>query len=91
MNKQMYGKLTGAALLGLLLITGNKQSHKPATMKSIILTCLAAAAFLSFSACETENEHRHGPATHSTTTTTEETTTTHPIGPTTETRMIRSY
>ena len=60
-------------------------------MKTLIFTCLATAAFLSFSACETENEHRHGPAVHSTTTTTEETTTRQPVGPTTETRTIRSY
>ena len=60
-------------------------------MKTLILTCLATAAFLSFSACEAENEHRHGPAAHSTTTTTEETTTHQPVGATTETRTIRSY
>ncbi|MCE9608869.1 MAG: hypothetical protein K8R23_01445 [Chthoniobacter sp.] len=61
-------------------------------MKTIIFTSLAAASILCFSACETEGEHRHGPAVRSTTTTTEETTTHHPgMGATTETRTTRSY
>jgi hypothetical protein len=60
-------------------------------MKTLIFTCLATAAFLSFSACETDDEHSHRPAVHSTTTTTEETTTRQPVGATTETRTIRSY
>lgn len=59
-------------------------------MKTLILTCLATAAFLSFSACTTV-EDRHAPAVHSTTTTTEETTVHHPVEATTETRTTRSY
>lgn len=60
-------------------------------MKTLILSGLATAAFLALSACETDDEHRHGPAVRSTTTTTEETTTRQPVGATTETRTIRSY
>lgn len=59
-------------------------------MKTLIISCLATAAFLSFSACETDDEHRHAPTVHSTTTTTEETTTRQPVGATTETRTIRT-
>ena len=60
-------------------------------MKTLIISCLATAALLSISACETDDEHRHGPAVHSTTTTTEESTTHQPVGGTTETRTTRSY
>ena len=59
-------------------------------MKTLILSCLATAAFLSFSACTTV-EDRHEHAAVSTTTTTEETTTRQPVGATTETRTTRSY
>ena len=58
-------------------------------MKSLLLSCLATAAFLSFSACTVEE--RHEPAVHSTTTMTEESTIRHPVEATTETRTIRSY
>ena len=61
-------------------------------MKTLIIACLATAAMLSFSACETDADHRHEAAVHSsTTTTTEETTTRQPVGGTTETRTTRSY
>ena len=56
-------------------------------MKTLILSCLAATAFLSFSACTTVE----APHEHTTTTTTEETTTRQPVGGTTETRTTRSY
>lgn len=56
-------------------------------MKTLILSCLAAAAALSFSACETDGDHRD----RTTTTTTEETTIRQPGSATTETRTIRSY
>ena len=59
-------------------------------MKTIILSCLATAAILSFSACAAD-EDRHGPSVSSTTTTTEETTIHRPTSATTETRTIRSY
>ena len=59
-------------------------------MKTLILSCLATAAFLSFSACTTVEE-RHEPAMHSTTTTTEESTVHHPVGATRETQTIRTY
>ena len=59
-------------------------------MKTLILSCLATAAFLSFPACTTV-EDRHEPAVHSTTTTTEETTTRSPARSTTETHTIRAY
>lgn len=59
-------------------------------MNKLILPCLAAAAFLAFSACTTV-EDRHEPAVHSTTTTTEETTTHRPTSATTETQTIRRY
>ena len=57
-------------------------------MKTLIISCLAAASFLSFSACTTV-EDRH-PAV-STTTTTEESTVRHPVSATTETHTVRSY
>jgi hypothetical protein len=66
-------------------------------MKTLILSCLATAAVLSFSACEADGEHRHhhtsghGHRERTTTTTTEETTTRQPGSATTETRTIRSY
>ena len=61
-------------------------------MKTLILSCLATAAFLSFSACTTvEDRHAHTPVVQSTTTTTEETTVHRPVSATTETRTIRSY
>ena len=59
-------------------------------MTKLILSCLATAAFLSFSACTTV-EDRHEPAVHSTTTTTEETTVHQPASSTTETQTIRRY
>ena len=58
-------------------------------MKTLILTCLTTAAFLSISACTTVEEHP-APSVHSTTTTTEESTTHHPVQATTETRTTRS-
>ena len=58
-------------------------------MKTLILTGLAIAAVLSFSACTTV-EDQHTPL-HTSTTTTEETTTHHPVQATTETRTLRSY
>ena len=66
-------------------------------MKTLILSCLATAAVLSLSACESEGEHRHhrlferDRAERTTTTTTEETTTRQPGSATTETQTIRSY
>ena len=42
-------------------------------MKKLIITCLAAVALMSLSACSTVNEKK-GEATHSTTTTTEQST-----------------
>jgi len=64
-------------------------------MKTITIACLAIAAALSFSACESDGEHRifrdHDRGVKTTTTTTEETTTRTPVGGTTETRTIRSY
>ena len=59
-------------------------------MKTLIVTCLATAAILSFPACTTVEE-KHEPAVHSSTTTTEETTVHHPVSATTETRSVRSY
>jgi outer membrane protein assembly factor BamE (lipoprotein component of BamABCDE complex) len=59
-------------------------------MKALIISCLALAAFFSFSACTTVEE-RHAPTVHSTTTTTEESTIHHPVEATTETRTTRSY
>jgi len=59
-------------------------------MQTLILSCLAIAAFLSFSACTTV-EDRPEPVVHSTTTTTEESTIRHPVVGTTETRTTRSY
>ena len=59
-------------------------------MKSLIFSCLAAVACLSFSACTTdEDSHEH--AVHSTTTTTEESTVSHPVSETRETQTIRTY
>ena len=58
-------------------------------MKTIVLTCLATAAVLSFSACTTV-EDQHTPL-HTSTTTTEETTTRQPVQATTETHTTRSY
>ena len=58
-------------------------------MKTLLLTTLITAAFLSFSACTTV-EDRHAPSVHSTTTSTEESTTRHPVQATTETRTTRS-
>ena len=59
-------------------------------MKTLILSCLATAAFLALSACTTVEE-RHEPTVQSTTTTTEESTVHRPVGATTETRTTRSY
>ena len=59
-------------------------------MKTLIIACLATAAFLSFSACETVEEHP-APTVHSTTTTVEESTVHRPASATTETRTIRAY
>ena len=61
-------------------------------MKTLILSCLAASAVISFSGCETTEETYvvPAPATTSTTTTTEETTTRHP-GVSTRTETMRSY
>ena len=58
-------------------------------MKTIVLTCLAIAAVLSFSACTTV-EDQHTPV-HTSTTTTEETTVHHPVQATTETHTTRTY
>ena len=63
-------------------------------MKTLILSSIAAAALLSFSACEADGEHRHD-RDHDrggrvTTTTTEESTVRHPVEAT-ETHTIRSY
>jgi hypothetical protein len=56
-------------------------------MKTLILSCLAALALLTFPACTTVEDHS---PSHSTTTTTEETTTRQPVSSaTTETRVIR--
>ena len=62
-------------------------------MKTLILSCVATAAFFTLSGCESDGEHdhdrQHGGRT--TTTTTEETTVRHPVESATETRVIRSY
>lgn len=66
-------------------------------MKTLILSCIATAAVLSFSACEADGDHRdhrlyeRDRAERTTTTTTEETTIRQPGSATTETRTIRSY
>jgi hypothetical protein len=62
-------------------------------MKILILSCLSAAALVSFSACEDEREHHHdhNHGAQVTTTTTEETTVHQPVDATTETRTIRAY
>jgi len=59
-------------------------------MNKLILACLATAALLSFSACDTVEES-HGHPAHTTTTTTEETTIRQPASSTTETQTIRRY
>ena len=62
-------------------------------MKNLILSCLSAAALISFSACEDgrEHHHDHDHGAQVTTTTTEETTVRQPVGAATETRTIRAY
>ena len=62
-------------------------------MKILIVSILATVAFLSFSACDADGEHRHDHdrGARTTTTTTEETTVRQPVGATTETRTTRSY
>lgn len=66
-------------------------------MKTLILSCIAISAVLSFSACEADGEHGHhrhferDRPERTTTTTTEETTTRQPGSATTETRTIRNY
>jgi len=61
-------------------------------MKTLIISCLAAASFISLTACTTVKETRE-PTIHSTTTTTESSTTHSPVNATstTETRNVRSY
>lgn len=61
-------------------------------MKTLILSCLAAMAVISFSGCDTTEETYVVPAppTSSTTTTTEETTTRRP-GVTTHTETTHAY
>ena len=72
------------------------------TMKTLSLACLATAAFLPFTGCEGDEEHRHDhdrdhDRDHergwhpTTTTTTEETTVRRPVSATTETQTIRTY
>ncbi len=62
-------------------------------MKTLIFSCLAGTALLTFSACEADGEHGHDHdrASQTTMTTTEETTVHHPVQATTETRTTRSY
>ena len=61
-------------------------------MKTLILSCLAATAVISFSGCETTDETYIAPAPATTrTTTTEETTTTRHPGVTTHTETTHSY
>jgi len=59
-------------------------------MKKLMISCLAAAAFVTLSACTTVEQK---PASHSTTTTTRESTVRQPVGATsvTETQSVRSY
>ena len=67
------------------------------TIKTFSLACLATAAFLPFTGCEGDEEHRHDHdrdherGWHPTTTTTEETTVHRPVHATTETQTIRTY
>jgi len=56
-------------------------------MKTLILSCCGVAAFLAFSACESEHHHDHA---QSSTTTTEETTSRQPMSATTETQTVRT-
>ena len=58
-------------------------------MKTLILSCVATAAFFTFSGCESDGDHEHHGQT--TTTTTEESTVRHPVEATTETRTTRTY
>jgi ABC-type Fe3+-hydroxamate transport system substrate-binding protein len=58
-------------------------------MKTLILSCVATAAFFSFAGCESDGGHEHRGQT--TTTTTEESTVRHPVEATTETRTTRTY
>jgi outer membrane biogenesis lipoprotein LolB len=57
-------------------------------MKKLIVTCLAAVAFVSLYACTTVEEK---PATHTSTTTTEQSTVQRPVSTTstTETQSVR--
>ena len=59
-------------------------------MKTLILSCVATAAFFTFSGCESDGDYEHR-GQSVTTTTTEETTTHQPVGATTETRTTRTY